>query len=163
MQDRIVNSFACINEADSDYVVVGEGRLLNFEVLEKVLKLIINGAKLITTNLDPNCPTDTGLRPGCGLTVSFLETASGRHAFSVGKPSPIMMRMVRKELNLRTAEVTMIGDTMETGILGGLQMGYRTVLVYSGSMDPLDLEEYPYRPVLAISSLKDLIDEIENF
>jgi len=152
-----------INEADPDYVVVGEGRLLNFEVLEKALKLIINGSKLIATNLDPNCPTDSGLRPGCGSTVSFLETASGRQAFSVGKPSPIMMRMARKELNLRTAEVTMIGDTMETDILGGLQMGYRTVLVYSGSMDPLDLEKYPYQPVLAISSLKDLIYEVENF
>ena len=152
-----------INEVDPDYVVVGEGRLLNFEVLEKALKLIIKGSKLIATNLDPNCPTDSGLRPGCGSTVSFLETASGRQAFSVGKPSPIMMRMARKELNLRTAEVTMIGDTMETDILGGLQMGYRTVLVYSGSMDPLDLEEYPYQPVLAISSLKDLIYEVENF
>ena len=152
-----------INEADPDYVVVGEGRLLNFEVLEKALKLIINGSKLIATNLEPNCPTDSGLRPGCGSTVSFLETASGRQAFSVGKPSPIMMRMARKELNLRTAEVTMIGDTMETDILGGLQMGYRTVLVYSGSMDPLDLEKYPYQPVLAISSLKDLIYEVENF
>ncbi|MEC9257027.1 MAG: HAD-IIA family hydrolase [Candidatus Poribacteria bacterium] len=152
-----------INEADPDYVVVGEGRLLNFEVLEKALKLIINGSKLIATNLDPNCPTDSGLRPGCGSTVSFLETASGRQAFSVGKPSPIMMRMARKELNLRTAEVTMIGDTMETDILGGLQMGYRTVLVYSGSMDPLDLEKYPYQPVLAIPSLKDLIYEVENF
>ena len=42
-----------------------------------------------------------------------------------------MMRMVRKELDLRTEEVTMIGDTMETDILGGLQMGYRTILVYS--------------------------------
>ena len=152
-----------INEADPDYVVVGEGRLLNFEVLEKALKLIINGSKLIATNLDPNCPTDSGLRPGCGSTVSFLETASGRQAFSVGKPSPIMMRMARKELNLRTAEVTMIGDTMETDILGGLQMGYRTVLVYSGSMGPLDLEKYPYQPVLAISSLKDLIYEVESF
>ena len=152
-----------INEADPDYVVVGEGRLLNFEVLEKALKLIINGSKLIATNLDPNCPTDSGLRPGCGSTVSFLETASGRQAFSVGKPSPIMMRMARKELNLRTAEVTMIGDTMETDILGGLQMGYRTVLVYSGSMGQLDLEKYPYQPVLAISSLKDLIYEVENF
>lgn len=118
---------------------------------------------MIATNLEPNCPTDSGLRPGCGSTVSFLETASGRQAFSVGKPSPIMMRMARKELNLRTAEVTMIGDTMETDILGGLQMGYRTVLVYSGSMDPLDLEKYPYQPVLAISSLKDLIYEVENF
>ena len=80
----------------------------------------------------------------------------------MGKPSPIMMRMARKELDLRTAEVTMIGDTMETDILGGLQMGYRTILVFSGATDPLDLEKYPYQPILAIPSLKDLIHEIEN-
>jgi len=119
-----------INETNPDYVVVGEGQLLNFEVLEKALKLIINGSKLITTNSDPSCPTDSGLRSGCGSTVSVLETASGRKTFSVGKPSPIMMRMARKELDLRTAKVAMIGDTMETDILGGLQMGYRTVLVF---------------------------------
>ena len=114
----------------SAYVIGEAGRLLNFEVLEKALKLIINGSKLIATNSDPSCPTDSGLRPGCGSTVSFLETASGRKAFSVGKPSPIMMRMARKELDLRTEKVAMIGGTMVTDILGGLQMGYRTVPVF---------------------------------
>ena len=48
----------------SAYVIGEAGRLLNFEVLEKALKLIINGSKLITTNSDPSCPTDRGLRPG---------------------------------------------------------------------------------------------------
>lgn len=39
-----------INETNPDYAVVGEGRLLNFEVLGKALKFIINGPKLIATN-----------------------------------------------------------------------------------------------------------------
>ena len=149
-----------INDTNPDYVVVGEGRLINFEVLEKGLQLIMDGAKLIATNLDPNCPIDGGIRPGCGSIVAFLETASNRKALSLGKPSPIMMRMARKELDLRTEEVTMIGDTMDTDILGGLQMGYRTVLVYSGSTQPHDLDQYPYAPSLAIPSLKDLITEL---
>ena len=71
-----------------------------------------------------------------------------------------MMRMARNELDLRTEEVTMIGDTMDTDILGGLQMGYRTVLVYSGSTQPQDLGRYPYAPSLAIPALKDLIAEL---
>ena len=154
-----INGYA-INETNPDYVVVGEGRLINFEVLEKALKLIMDGAKLIATNLDPNCPIDGGIRPGCGATISFLETASGRKALNLGKPSPIMMRMARNELDLRTEEVTMIGDTMDTDILGGLQMGYRTVLVYSGSTQPQDLGRYPYVPSLAIPALKDLIAEL---
>ena len=87
--------------------------------------------------------------------MAFLETASNRKALSLGKPSPVMMRMARKELDLRTEEVTMIGDTMETDILGGLQMGYRTILVYSGSTQPQDLTDFSYAP-----SLKDLIAEL---
>jgi len=149
-----------INDTNPDYVVVGEGRLINFEVLEKALQLIMEGSKLIATNLDPNCPIDGGIRPGCGSIVAFLETASNRKALSLGKPSPIMMRMARKEIDLRTEEVTMIGDTMDTDILGGLQMGYRTVLVYSGSTQPHELDQYPYAPSLAIPSLKDLITEL---
>jgi NagD protein len=62
--------------------------------------MIVRGAKLIATNLDPNCPTESGSRPGCGALVALLESASGVKAFSVGKPSPVIMRAARKQLNL---------------------------------------------------------------
>lgn len=156
------NGYA-INETNPDYVVIGEGRTLTFEMAEKALQLVLKGAKLIATNMDPNCPTVGGMRPGCGAIVAMLEAASGVKAFSVGKPNPIMMRMARKQLNLRTNEVTMIGDTMETDILGGLQMGYRTVLVFSGSTRPELLTHYPYQPTLAVNSLVDLIPEVAQF
>ena len=68
--------------------------------------------------------------------VAMLETATGVKAFSVGKPSPVMMRSARKELGLTTDETTIIGDTMETDILGGVQLGYHTVLVLSGGTKP---------------------------
>ena len=53
------------------------------------------GAKLVATNLDPNCPTQHGMRPGCGALVALLEVAAGVKAFSVGKPSPVMLRAAR--------------------------------------------------------------------
>ncbi len=109
------------------------------KVLEAATRMIMDGAKLIATNLDPNCPTSEGLRPGCGAIVAMLETATGVKAFSVGKPSPVMMRTARKELGLDTEETTMIGDTMETDIVGGVQLGYRTVLVLSGGTKREDL------------------------
>lgn len=122
LQALHLNGYAVVDH-DPDYVVVGEGRAFNFEMLETAVRLINNGAKLVATNLDPNCPTPSGSRPGCGATVALLEAATGRKAFSVGKPSPIMMRSARKELGLSAGETTMIGDTMETDILGGVQMG----------------------------------------
>ncbi|HZN32208.1 MAG TPA: HAD hydrolase-like protein, partial [Pirellulaceae bacterium] len=91
--------------------------------------------------------------------VAMLETATGRSAFSVGKPSPVMMRAARKELGLATGETIMIGDTMETDILGGVNLGYRTALVLTGSTRRDDLERYAYRPDLVLNSLADLNDE----
>lgn len=139
-----------------DYVVVGEGRALTLEMLEAAVQMILDGAKLIATNLDPNCPTQTGTRPGCGAIISFLETATGAEAFSVGKPSPVMMRAARKELGLATSETVMIGDTMATDILGGVQLGYRTVLVLSGGTQREDIERHAYRPDLVLDSIADI-------
>ncbi|HSQ57141.1 MAG TPA: HAD-IIA family hydrolase [Gemmata sp.] len=141
---------------DPDYVVVGEGRTFNLELVEAAVRMILGGAKLIATNLDPNCPTQNGLRPGCGAMVAMLETATGVKAFSVGKPSPVMMRAARKELGLTTDETTMIGDTMETDILGGVQLGFHTILVLSGGTKDTDLPRFAYRPEVVVPSLAEL-------
>src|SRR5438132_11895967 len=141
---------------EPDYVVVGEGRTFNLELVEAAVRMILGGAKLIATNLDPSCPTQDGLRPGCGALVALLETATGVKAFSVGKPSPVMMRAARKELGLTTDETTMIGDTMETDIIGGVQLGFHTVLVLSGGTRGADIGRFAYQPELVVDSIADL-------
>src|SRR6478735_3567816 len=152
------NGYSIVDD-DPDYVVVGEGRTCNMEIVEAAVRMILRGSKLIATNIDPNCPTSHGLRPGCGAIVAMLETATGLRAFSVGKPSPVMMRAARKQLGLATDETIMIGDTMETDILGGVSMGYRTALVLSGGTQREDLKRYAYRPDFILDSIADLCDE----
>jgi NagD protein len=149
------NGYSIVDH-DPDYVVVGEGRTVTYEMVETAIRMVINGAKLIATNLDPNCPTQAGLRPGCGAIVAMLETATGRRAFSVGKPSAVMMRAARKELGLDASRTTMIGDTMETDILGAVQLGYRAILVLSGGTSRADLAAFAYRPDLVVDSIADL-------
>lgn len=143
-----------------DYVIIGEGRTIMLESVDKAINMIMNGAKLIATNLDPNCPVGDGkYRAGCGAFVAMLEFATGKQAFSVGKPSPIMMRMARKTLQLATDETIMIGDTMSTDILGAGSMGFTTVLTLSGVTNTEDLDKYGYSPDFIIRSVKDLLDE----
>ena len=151
-----MNGIAIV-DSSPDFVVVGEGRTVTLEMLEAAVQMILDGAKLIATNLDPNCPTKDGAtRPGCGATVAYLETATGAEAFSLGKPSPLMMRAARKELGLSTSQTVMIGDTMSTDILGGVQMGYRTVLVLSGGTKLGDIGNYAYTPDCVVKSVADL-------
>jgi NagD protein len=152
-------------DRDPDYVVVGEGRTLNFEMAEAALGMILGGAKLVATNLDPSCPTHTGTRPGCGAVVAMLEAAAGVKAFSVGKPSPVMLRAARKELGLTTDQTVVIGDTMDTDILGGVQLGFKTVLVLSGGTRREDLGRFAYGPDKVVGSVAELSHEalLEEF
>jgi NagD protein len=145
-----------ITEHHPDYVIVGEGRVLNFEMAEKATMMVRQGAHLIATNLDVSCPTAAGFRPGCGALVALLETATGKRAYSVGKPSPFMMRAARKRLGLRTDETVMVGDTMETDIRGGLELGFYTILVLTGSTQSEALAQYPYRPSRVVESIAEI-------
>jgi NagD protein len=72
-----------------------------------------------------------------------------------------MMRAARKELGLMTDETTMIGDTMETDILGGVQLEFHTVLVLSGGTKPEDLAKYAYQPELIVDSLAEFSNYLE--
>ncbi len=145
-----------ITEDHPDYVVVGEGRVINFENLEKATQLVHAGAKLIATNLDSNCPIENSIRPGCGAIVRLIEEATGAKAFSVGKPSSVMMRLARKQMGIDTEHTVMVGDTMYTDILGGVEMGYQTVLVLSGGTTEEEINHYSYRPNHVIPSIAEL-------
>ena len=149
------NNIAIVDK-DPDYVVIGEGRSYPFEMLEQATNHILNGAKLIATNMDPNCPTSNGTRPGCGAVVKLLEFATGAKAFDLGKPSPLMMRDARKMLNLDAKHTFMIGDNMGTDVLGAVQLGYKSILVLSGSCSMDDVKDYAFTPSTVVESVADL-------
>lgn len=72
------------------------------------------------------------------------------------------MRAARKELGLTSAETVMVGDTMETDILGGVGLGYRTILVLSGGTSRDEVQDFAYAPDLIVNSVAD-IPETLNF
>ena len=154
-----VNGYSVVDD-NPDYVIVGEGRTMSFEMIEKAVRLVDGGARLIATNMDPNCPTEAGIRPGCGAIVAMIEKATGKEAFSVGKPSPIMMRAARKQIGLKSEETVMVGDTMETDILGGVGLSYRTILVLSGGTRREQIGDFAYGPDLVLDSVADIPEDL---
>jgi NagD protein len=140
-----------------DFVVIGEGRLLNFEIMEKALRFLEKGSRLVATNPDTWCPTDAGPRPGTGAIAALLESASGRKAYFLGKPNPFMFVMARKRLGLRTGETIMIGDTMETDIKGASELGLQSYLVLTGSTQKKQIAQYPFQPTRVLNSIAELV------
>lgn len=158
--NELHNAGYSIVDDHPDYVVIGEGRTIMLESVDKAINMIMKGSKLVATNLDPNCPVGNGkYRAGCGAFVAMIEVATEKKAFSVGKPSPVMMRMARKTLGLATDDTVMIGDTMGTDILGAGSMGFTTVLTLSGVTKESDLGQFGYAPDFIIPSIKELLNE----
>lgn len=148
------NGYSLVTQ-DPDFVVVGEGRNFTLEMVNHAVDMILSGAKLVATNLDPS-PKKAGWNNlGIKAVVAMIEEATGVKAFSVGKPSPVMMRTARKKLGLDSANTTIIGDTMDTDILGGIQLGYRTVLTLSGVSKLNELKNYAYSPDLIVNSVAE--------
>lgn len=149
------NGYSMVTQ-DPDFVVVGEGRNFTLEMVNHAVDAILNGAKLVATNLDPSPKKKGWSNLGIKAVVAMIEEATGLKAFSVGKPSPVMMRVARKRLGLDTIDTTIIGDTMDTDILGGIQMGYRTVLTLSGVSKLENLGNYAFSPDLILENVGEL-------
>ena len=135
-----------MNDVNPDYVVFGETRSLSYEKIEKAVKLVQNGAKLIGTNSDLTGPTENGIVPACRALISPIEMTTGKSAYFVGKPNPLMMRHALKRLNCHRIEAAIIGDRMDTDIIAGIESELDTVLVLSGVSTRETPDLFPYRP-----------------
>ena len=135
-----------MNDVNPDYVVFGETRSLNYEKIEKAVKLVMNGAKLIGTNSDLTAPSENGIIPATRALISPIEMTTGKPAYYVGKPNPLMMRHALKKLGCHRVEAAIIGDRMDTDIVAGLESELDTVLVLSGVSNMDTVNHFPYRP-----------------
>ena len=149
------NGISLVN-TDPDFVVLGEGRNFTLEMVQRAVDMILAGAKFVITNCDPSPKKKGWDNLGIAATSAMIEEATGIKAFVVGKPSPVMMRSARKALGLETAETTIIGDTMATDIRGGVQMGYKTILVLSGITKKENLGRFAFKPDLVVDSVNDI-------
>ena len=96
------------------------------------MNLVIRGAKLIGTNSDISGPIEVGITPSTKALIAPIEIASGKKAYFVGKPNPLIMRHALKKLACTREETVIIGDRMDTDIIAGIESEIETVLVLSG-------------------------------
>lgn len=113
-------------------VIAGMDRSFTYEKLKKATRFIRAGATFIATNPDRTFPTPEGLVPGAGSIVAAIEAATDVKPVVIGKPAPEMYLLALQRLNAQPAETVVIGDRLETDIVGAQAIGCRTGLVLSG-------------------------------
>ena len=146
-----------MNDINPEYVVIGETRTYSFEKIEKAIELVNKGAKLIGANPDTVGVTERGIMPATGSLIAPIEIATGKKAYFVGKPNPLMLRHGLRILGCHSADIAFIGDRMDTDIIAGIESNVDTVLVLSGVTAREDIDNFPYRPKYVLNVVGDIL------
>jgi glycerol-1-phosphatase len=88
------------------------------------------GIPWVATNTDWTIPQARGIAPGNGTLVSAVHTAVGRLPVVAGKPEVAMFQLAIERFAATKAIV--IGDRLDTDILGANKSGLDSVLVLTG-------------------------------
>jgi len=159
LTNALYNAGFSMNDVSPDYVVVGDTRAYNFEKIEKAVQLVIKGAKLIGTNPDMTGPSEKGIVPSTRALIAPIELATGKQAYFVGKPNPLIMRHALKRLGSKPEESAIIGDRMDTDIIAGIESGIDTILVLSGVSTQHTITLFPYRPRYILNGVGDILKD----
>lgn len=158
-------NFALIETAEmlptdktADLVVVGFTRQTNYTELANAAVLINRGARFIGTNPDKTIPNELGLLPGAGSYLAFFEAATGREPTIIGKPNRFIFEEALRRLDARPEETAMVGDRIETDILGANKVGLQTILLMSGVTGERRLAESEIRPDIVLDDVSALQD-----
>ena len=122
-----------ITDVNPDFVIVGETRSFNWEMMHKAAFFVANGA-----------------------LCAGIEKISGRKPFYVGKPSPWIIRSALNKMQAHSEQTVIVGDNLRTDILAGFQAGLETILVLSGVSTLDDIDSMPFRPSWIYPSVAEI-------
>ncbi|MCK5811817.1 MAG: TIGR01457 family HAD-type hydrolase [Clostridiales bacterium] len=155
--NAMYNKGLTMNDVNPEYVIVGETRSYSFEKIEKAVMFLQKGAKLVGTNPDLTGPTEKGIMPATGALTAPIEIASGRKAYYIGKPNPLMMKHALKRLGTAVSDTVIIGDRMDTDIVAGIESELETVLVLTGVTTKEGVNDFSYRPKYVLENVGEII------
>jgi 4-nitrophenyl phosphatase len=138
------------------FVVAGLDRHFTYEKMARAMQLILKGASYIGTNPDVTLPTPTDPFPGAGAILAGITAATGVEPMIVGKPEALMFQQAMARLGTRPEQTAIVGDRLETDILGGRNAGLRTILVLSGITQQDDLDVSPLQPDWVLEDIRAL-------
>jgi NagD protein len=147
-----------LTESDPDYVVLGETRTYSFEAITRAIRFIDGGARFVATNPDVVGPSSEGALPATGSVAALITKATGVEPYFIGKPNPIMMRYALNRMDAHSESTAMVGDSMSTDIIAGMEAGLTTFLVLTGITKPTDIERSAFRPSHVVASVADLVE-----
>ncbi len=138
-------------------VVMGDlGDQFTPAVLDDIFRLAFTGSALIALQKNRYWRDEEGLRLDLGPYVAAIEYATGKLAEVVGKPSPGFFSGLLARYRVHPENALMVGDDIESDILGAQRLGIKTVQVKTGKYSAEFVQRSGITPDAIIPSIADL-------
>jgi len=151
--------FADLNkdETQPDYVVIGDcSDKVSYKELNRAFRYIKQGAEILALSKSPFFYNADGSNLDTGAFVALFEFATKKQASILGKPSPFFFDVVLTELGLQAEDVVVVGDDVNTDVLGAGAIGAKSVLLRTGKFTPQALDASIYTPDAVLDSIAQL-------
>jgi HAD superfamily hydrolase (TIGR01450 family) len=144
-------------ENDPDVVVVGFDRGLTYAKLDRALSALRNRAKLIGSYGGAVFMSDHGPALSAGPIIKALEYGAGERAIMIGKPSPRMFHLALGVADVKASEAVMVGDQIETDMIGASRAGVHTILVLTGVETRETVAKSKLKPEMVLENVDSLL------
>ena len=114
-------------------VVQGLASTTSMADLSEATVALRAGALWVVGNTDATFPSPRGLLPGNGAFVSLLQAVTGLDPIVAGKPDPALHG--ESVSRVQAARPLVVGDRLETDVLGAVRGGADSLLVLTGVTD----------------------------
>jgi HAD superfamily hydrolase (TIGR01450 family) len=139
-----------------EVVVAGLDRRLSYDKLNDACRFLRAGAALVGVYGGAVYMSDEGPALSAGPIVKALEFASGKRAVMIGKPSPRMFQLALRLAEEKAGHAVMVGDSIETDVLGARRAGVHSILVLTGVETRESLAHSKIKPDMVIQNVDAL-------
>jgi 4-nitrophenyl phosphatase len=146
-----------LSDDDVKAVIVGVDHSISYGKISTAARLIRIGAEFLGTNPDKTFPTPRGLAPGSGAIIAAVATAAEVEPLFIGKPGNTLIEMALKRLQAAASHTLLVGDRLETDILGAQKTGCKSALVLSGVTLMEQALKWNPAPDFIVPDLSDLV------
>jgi 4-nitrophenyl phosphatase len=139
-------------------VVVGGDRTVSHDKLKHAIRHVRRGARFIGANPDLLVPVEDGLAPEAGVLLAAIAAGAGVAPTIIGKPERPLLEQALWLMGSTPPAAAILGDRLDTDILGGQRLGLTTILVTTGVDDAAAIRASGIRPDLVVAGLGALTD-----
>lgn len=159
LRDCVVARGLTLAESSEDApaaVIQGFDPEVNWRDLAEASHAVNSGALWVATNTDLTIPRARGIAPGNGSLVRAVQAATHATPIVAGKPEPLLFQVAAEQLE--ASRPLVVGDRLDTDILGGNRAGFATAVVLTGVDDPESVLGAPadQRPRYILANLSEL-------